>query len=107
VFLSLWVMCAGNRILARLGCPPIFEQYGGSMMCKTVVVHGPQGCGKTSNAESLAEYFGCSVVFDEWNGMDILPAGCLALTNTSPPWSSLCDAIVFSFDEAMRLLNAV
>jgi len=39
-------------------------------MSNTVLIHGPQGCGKTRNAQALAEHFGCSKVVDDWNGRD-------------------------------------
>jgi hypothetical protein len=45
-----------------------------------VIVHGPQGCGKTTHAEELAKHFGCSTVVDDWAG-NPLPVGALALTN--------------------------
>ena len=35
-------------------------------MSNTVLIHGPQGCGKTRNAQALAEHFGCSKVVDDW-----------------------------------------
>ena len=37
-------------------------------MSNTVLIHGPQGCGKIRNAQALAAHFGCSQVVDDWNG---------------------------------------
>jgi len=50
-------------------------------MSNTVLIHGPQGCGKTRNAQALAEHFGCSKVVEDWNGRDPIAAGSLVLTN--------------------------
>ena len=69
-------------------------------MSNIVVVHGPQGCGKTRNAQVLAAHFGCCRAEEDWNGADPLPAGTLALTSArriTPPRR----ALVISFDAAM------
>lgn len=34
---------------------------------RSVVVFGPQGCGKTRNAEALAAHFGLRFVVDDWD----------------------------------------
>lgn len=47
----------------------------------TILIHGPQGCGKARNAQALAAHFGCSKVVDDWNGRDRVVAGALVLTN--------------------------
>lgn len=69
-------------------------------MPNTVVVHGPQGCGKTIYAEALAAHFGCSNVADEWDGTDPLPNGTLALTS-APRIALPRSATVIHFDVAM------
>ena len=51
-------------------------------MSNTVVIHGPQGCGKTRNAQALAAHFGCSRVVDDWNGQSKIEEGSLVLTNS-------------------------
>lgn len=51
-------------------------------MSNTIVIHGPQGCGKTRSAEALAKHFGCSHIVDDWNGRDKVAPGALVLTNT-------------------------
>ncbi len=33
----------------------------------SVVVYGPQGCGKTRNAEALARHYGCAEIVDEFD----------------------------------------
>ena len=69
-------------------------------MTKTIIIHGQQGCGKTTHAKALAARFGCSSVVDDWNGIDPLPNGTLALTSAwriAPPRR----ATVIHFDVAM------
>lgn len=51
------------------------------------VVYGPQGCGKTINAQAFRRAFGATVVVDPWDGISALPEDCLALTNRSPPFA--------------------
>lgn len=34
----------------------------------SIIVYGPQGCGKTFHAQKLAEFFGCSQVVDFGEG---------------------------------------
>lgn len=46
-----------------------------------IVIHGPQGCGKTRHAAALAAHFGAARIVDDWNGRDALQPGDLALTN--------------------------
>lgn len=64
------------------------------MKKRKVVVYGPQGCGKTRNAEELMSRYGCTAVRDEWDGEQPLPAGTLALTTQPPPYGVHVDAVV-------------
>lgn len=65
----------------------------------TVIIHGPQGCGKTTHAKALAAHFGCSYIVDNWNGEWPVPEGALVLSNIN----SLQDRPgVMDFDTAMR-----
>ena len=50
-------------------------------MSNTVLIHGPQGCGKTRNAQALAAHFGCSRIVDDWNGQSKIEEGSLVLIN--------------------------
>ena len=73
-------------------------------MSNTVLIHGPQGCGKTRNAQALAAHFGCSSVVDDWNGRDWIDAGSLVLTNVEC-WKACALPIrrrVLPFASAMR-----
>ena len=68
----------------------------------SIVIHGPQACGKTRNAVALAKHFGCSSIIDDWRGAP-LPANALALTNV-PPKSpeTMLGMRVLSFVDAMQ-----
>ncbi|HSV44205.1 MAG TPA: hypothetical protein VLJ58_00320 [Ramlibacter sp.] len=73
----------------------------------SVVVYGPQGCGKTRHAEALAKYFGLAHWCD-WDGArdQRLARGHLILTNLDP--RELGHALppqtrAFSFPNAMRM----
>lgn len=61
---------------------------------KTIVIHGPQGCGKTTNAEVLMMYHGCARVQDDWDGEAPLQPGTLALTNREPPYAVDVDLVI-------------
>ena len=63
-----------------------------------VLIHGPQGCGKSRNAAQLAQRFGKAVVLD-YDGtipIDKYPADAIVLSYIELPGS-------MHFDEAMRL----
>lgn len=47
----------------------------------TVIVVAPQGAGKSLYAHELSLRFGCTTIVDDWDGVQELPAGALALTN--------------------------
>ena len=47
----------------------------------SAIIYGPQGCGKTSNAKALAQFFGLNNIIDDWMCGDELPEDTLALTN--------------------------
>lgn len=50
----------------------------------SLIIYGPQGCGKTRNAQRLAAHFGLTHILDddeEWNEQRPLPADTLVLTN--------------------------
>lgn len=52
-----------------------------------VILHGGQGSGKTTIAESLMLGFGCTRMVDEWDGKAQLNEGDFAVTNMEPPFS--------------------
>ncbi|HZR35692.1 MAG TPA: hypothetical protein VFA75_09980 [Nevskia sp.] len=72
---------------------------------RTVIIHGPQGCGKTRNAEALRRHFKLErVIEDWWDGRRIPAFGALVLTNNSPEpkWGKYR---VIAFSEAMGALR--
>jgi len=91
----------------------------------TVIVYGPAGCGKTTNAEALRAKYGCAKVVDGFypmipsatsfltDGGDYLNIhalrGALILTNMDPdalaPWALKLHAIAIPFASAMRGLD--
>lgn len=73
----------------------------------TTVVYGPQGCGKTTHAEALAEFLGCARVIDglQFSGASLTP-GALHLTSVTPAEMSpevFARARVLSFGQVMTL----
>jgi Mg-chelatase subunit ChlI len=50
-----------------------------------VIVHGPQGCGKTRHAEALAAHFGVGRVVDEWMPGDPVEPDALHLSQVEVP----------------------
>ncbi len=73
--------------------PPITRPRG----LRSVIVYGPQGCGKTRNAEALRIHFGLATVCeaDDWKAQP-------PLTDAPPP-----DEVrrKLSFEEAMARLQ--
>ena len=73
----------------------------------SVIVYGPQGCGKTRMAEVMRQHFLLDRVYDR-DGPPLsshrqLPkTGHLILTNEQPPKSC---RNAMSFDQAMRLVR--
>lgn len=75
-------------------------------MKTSVIVFGPQACGKTRNAEKLKQHFGLDRVIEheDYPPNQLLPTtGALILTNRTPP-PELPDFIVVEFDAAMSQL---
>lgn len=50
----------------------------------TVIVHGPQGSGKTQHAERLKRAFGCMGISDGWFPGEPVVPGMIHLTNVEP-----------------------
>lgn len=59
-----------------------------------VVVYGPQGCGKSTQAGSLMMRYGCQRVQEEWDGVSPIHAYTLVLTNLQPPYGVDVDLLV-------------
>lgn len=77
------------------------------MSRKTVIVYGPQGCGKTRNADKLRRAFGLdSVITDAKPGDNPPGTGALVLTN-SPDVHLIADGSIaaIDYDSAMRFVH--
>lgn len=74
---------------------------------KSVIVYGPQGCGKSTHAEALARHFGLSVIHDDdyIDQRKYRAAGTLYLTCVKPEWVPDEARRCFSFDDAMRMVG--
>lgn len=47
----------------------------------TVVITGPQGCGKSNHGEALARHYGKVAVIDDWTIGTPIPSDAIALTS--------------------------
>jgi DNA polymerase III delta prime subunit len=80
------------------GTGPLNSTGEENEMADSIIILGPQGCGKTINAEALAKAFG----FEQWCEADdgTLPrTGYLILANWMP---DDCDLRVITFAEAIK-----
>lgn len=69
----------------------------------SVIVYGPQACGKTRNAERLRKGFGLDRVMDDWDGREqIPPRGVLVLTNDFAAMNGVRNSERYTFEAAMR-----
>ena len=66
----------------------------------SIVVYGPQGCGKTTAKDALAEHFGMRHVIDDWVPGSPLPPDALALTNITGVKGAI------DFKDALEMLTA-
>lgn len=72
----------------------------------TVVIVGPQGCGKSTNAQKLADAYCCNKVVDGWTWGQPLTRGALHLTNQqSFSATANLNAIVLNYADAIKAIN--
>ena len=73
---------------------------------KSIIIHGPQGSGKTRNVGKLKEFFGMENVLDEWDGESAIPDNTLVLTQIPPPYPhTLCKEVpTFCIGHVMAML---
>lgn len=76
-------------------------------MNKSVIVYGPPGCGKTTNAQRIATALGLAKIHDNWEPLDrqLAPFNTLHLTNSEGPWPTHVRRVAH-FDAVMAQLDA-
>lgn len=72
---------------------------------RSCIVHGPAGCGKSTNAEAIAKALGLSHIHDNWAaGAPVPLLDTLVLTDAdNPAW--YLNGRVLTFDQAMQLVE--
>ena len=70
-------------------------------MNNSIIITGPQGCGKTFNKQALAKLFNRSIL-DNYYSSDELPNNVIALTHEAYPETAKS---VIHFSTAMKLLK--
>ncbi|QWY14266.1 shikimate kinase 1 [Xanthomonas phage M29] len=69
----------------------------------SLVVYGPQGCGKSINADKIRAAFGLDNIVDDWHGKTAIPFnGTLVLTCDRVAFNSVHGILRMEFNEAMR-----
>lgn len=73
------------------------------MSNKSVLVYGPQGCGKTTHAREIAKALGLSKIHDDWQpGTPVALLNTLVLTSNCKSHTPFQRRIM-SFDQAMQV----
>lgn len=57
------------------------------MSQKSCIVFGPQGCGKTTNAQAIASALGLEKIVDNWQPDMAVPPDALVLTHHDGPFN--------------------
>lgn len=74
---------------------------------KSWLVYGPEGCGKTRDAQAIADALGLTEIVDDWQPGDPVPVTkALVLTNHLGPDHMPFSRRVLSYDQAMSLVAA-
>ncbi|QJB21780.1 hypothetical protein XccvBFoX1_gp41 [Xanthomonas phage FoX1] len=69
----------------------------------SLVVYGPQGCGKSINADKIRVAFGLDNIVDDWHGKTAIPFnGTLVLTCDRVAFNSVHGILRMEFNEAMQ-----
>lgn len=73
----------------------------------SIVVYGPQGCGKATNTKRLLQHFGLDKVYDAdcaplTSAQQLPRHGTLILATEAPP---RCPVRCMSYDQAMRQIK--
>ena len=71
---------------------------------KSIVLTGPQGCGKTHHAEEIARLLGLSRVVDGWVHGDPVPKDDALIITNEPEPAILFGLRVIRFEDVARML---
>ncbi|MFP5426382.1 MAG: AAA family ATPase [Gammaproteobacteria bacterium] len=75
------------------------------MTTKSVLVYGPEGCGKTTHAAVIAKALGLSKIHDDWQpGTPVALLNTLVLTSNCENGGHF-QRRVMSFDQAMQVVH--
>lgn len=73
---------------------------------RTVIIYGPQGCGKTTMAEAFRQFFNCTTVVDEASFNSPIVKGFLYLTALSRQQLPLVQGVeIFSYDQVRQMMR--
>lgn len=76
---------------------------------KSVIVYGPQGCGKSTSAEVMKVHFCLKEVQDEWDlSQAVPPADTLILTNETDIAARLPSDVsvhVYRYEDVMKAIR--
>lgn len=76
------------------------------MSTPTVIVYGPQACGKTTWAEVLRKHFGCDQIVDDWMPGDQIRLGAIHLTRADLYIEAFGSSVpTHRFDETMAAIR--
>jgi hypothetical protein len=62
------------------------------MNATSFFLFAPQGAGKSSKAERIAELLGCTSIVDDWQPGQPVPYGALVLSQANPEQLALAQA---------------
>jgi len=71
---------------------------------KSYILYGPEGCGKTKNAEAIANRLGLKTIVDNWDGdpTSYRMTNILYITNDVPTWARNNRRLI-SYSDAMEV----
>lgn len=69
----------------------------------TYVLCGPQAIGKTRNSADFAALLGCDRIVDDWDGVEDLLGGTLAITNAE--YTMPAGAVAFHVEDEKGLTS--
>ncbi|HED4877799.1 TPA: hypothetical protein R4K21_003632 [Stenotrophomonas maltophilia] len=76
------------------------------MSKRSIVIYGPQACGKSRHAQRLREHFGLQDVVDDWDGHTVYPPEDTLVLTCNPDAVAEGTSRVMDFGTAMAELVA-